>query len=300
MARSSAVFKDAYNRALDILDDVGARGRLPSESVIAEHLSVSRTTVRAVLDRLRAQGLIAWNGRYKTVLRAPQGTDRFGDEETQTTAQKIETRFMEYVLGGDLEPGAVLRESELARTFGTSPSAVREFLIRFSRFGLIEKQPNRHWVLRGFTRAFAIELFDVREMFELKAFEVLLADGPESAARAELIAMAPAFREVAERDTASALALPRLDERFHRLLMELLKNRFADDFFEIVPLIFHYHYRWNKADEAERNRVACREHLAIIEALDAGDDRAALALFRVHLASSRRTLLASVRWDEPA
>ena len=41
--------------------------------------------------------------------------------------------------------------------------------IRFSRFGLIEKRPNSHWVLKGFTRDFALELTEVREMFELRS-----------------------------------------------------------------------------------------------------------------------------------
>ncbi|MGO7631931.1 GntR family transcriptional regulator, partial [Rhizobium ruizarguesonis] len=54
-----------------------------------------------------------------------------------------------------------INELELAREIGTGNTSVREFLIRFSRFGLIEKRPNSNWTLKGFTREFAIELADV-------------------------------------------------------------------------------------------------------------------------------------------
>lgn len=297
MPRSNAVFKESYNRALAFLERADMGADLPSETGFAEQWSVSRTTVRAILERLQSEGLIEWEGRHKRILRKPEMSHYFREEETRTTAQKVEQRFMEHVLGGDLAPGAVLRESELARIFGTSPSAVREFLIRFSRFGLIEKRPNRHWVLRGFTRDFAVELFYVREMFELRAFDALLAESPDSPARSEFVAMAPEFRRVAETITTAYLDFPRLDEAFHRISLNLLDNRFIDDFFQAVSMIFHFHYRWNKADEMERNRLACLEHLAIIAAVEEGNGAQARARFREHLASARRTLLLSIQWD---
>ncbi|WP_299507349.1 hypothetical protein [uncultured Roseobacter sp.] len=40
-----------------------------------------------------------------------------------------------------------------------SSTVPREFLIRFSRFGLIEKTANHHWVLNGFTRESAEAAF---------------------------------------------------------------------------------------------------------------------------------------------
>ncbi len=297
MPRSNAVFKESYNRALTFLEQVGPETSLPAETDFAKRWNISRTTVRAILERLQSQGLIEWEGRHKKVLRRPRHSDFFGEDETRTTAEKVEQRFMEHVVGGDLAPGTSLRESELARVFGASPSAVREFLIRFSRFGLIEKQPNRHWVLRGFTRDFAVELFYVREMFELRAFEALLAEPASSPARTELVSMAPEFQRIIDDIETAYLDFPRLDERFHRIPLDLLDNRFIDDFFQVVSMIFHFHYRWNKAGEMDRNLNACCEHLEIISAVRASDDAQARARFREHLDSARRTLLLSIQWD---
>ncbi len=62
-----------------------------------------------------------------------------------------------------------------------------------------------------------------------------------------------------------------IDDRFHRLVNAAAPNRFIDDFHDIISLIFHYHYQWNKRDERNRNAVAIREHLAYIAALKSRD-----------------------------
>ena len=62
--------------------------------------------------------------------------------------------------------------SELAREFDVSTIAIRDYLNRFTRFGLVEKRTNSGWVIRGFTKEFALELFEVRELFELRSARV--------------------------------------------------------------------------------------------------------------------------------
>ncbi|MDC0737787.1 GntR family transcriptional regulator [Cognatishimia sp. SS12] len=297
MSRDNSIYKDALNRSLGYVASLGLGGTLPSELELTQRLGISRTTVRAVLAHLHDIGVIDWSGRSKRVLRAPRDADYFAKEETLSTSARVETQFMEYILGGDLKPGAILHESELVRAFGASTSVLREFLIKFSRFGLIDKEPNRHWVLRGFTKDFAMELFDVRDMFEKRAFDRLLTKGKDSPAYQSLLKLEGAHREIARNIEAEYLRFPRLDEKFHRILIQDMNNRFIDDFFELVSVIFHYHYRWNKQDEQDRNLAACQQHLSVIEALRNGDDAAARAQFHGHLNAARETLLASVTWD---
>ena len=74
-----------------------------------------------------------------------------------------------------------------------------------------------------------------------------------------------------------------------------MNNRFVDDFFELVSLIFHFHYRWKKTDERDRNLAAAREHLRVIRALRAGNQAAAEKAFAQHLQTARKTLLKSVK-----
>lgn len=297
MSRSNSVYKETYNLGLDVVNTLGVEANLPPETELAKTWNTSRTTVRAVLEQLDRSGVIRWDGRRKRILRPPNPDDYFADDETKSTGKKVETAFMEYILGGDLAPGTILRESELVRAFGASTSAVREYLIRFSRFGLIRKEPNRHWVLVGFTKDFAMELFDVREMFEMRAFKSFISDRPGPAVRDTLETLETDHLTLIENIDAEFLKFPRLDERFHSVFVTRLENRFINDFFELVSLIFHFHYRWKKSDEKERNLTAAKEHLAVIRAIKDGRRREAEQAFTKHLQSARRTLLNSVTWD---
>ena len=70
-----------------------------------------------------------------------------------------------------------------------------------------------------------------------------------------------------------------------------MPNRFIDDFYDIITMIFHYHYQWNKRDERQRNEVAIREHLVYIEALFGRNVSMVELACRAHLASAKETLL---------
>ncbi len=297
MSRSNSVYKETFNQSLDLIDQLGVDTNLPPETELAAQWNISRTTVRAVLEQLNQTGIINWVGRRKTILRKPDKRDYYAAHETQSTARKVELAFMEYVLGGDVVPGTILRESDLVREFGVSTSAVREYLIRFSRFGLIQKEPNRHWVLNGFTREFAMELFDVREMFEMRGFRRYLDPAANAVDHLQLAELEDRHVWMIDHIEDEFLKFPRLDEQFHQLFIAGLDNRFINDFYELVSLIFHFHYRWKKSDEMERNATAAREHLDVLRAIRGGDGVLAVEKFAFHLQSARRTLLDSVTWE---
>jgi DNA-binding GntR family transcriptional regulator len=290
MSKSNNVYKDAYNRCLRLLEETS---NLPSEPELGATLGVSRTTVRGILARMADNGLITWDKRDKTVLRAPKEEDFFPEEETDSLSQIIERSFMRRLLAEGAEAGMQINELELARDIGVGTTSVREFLIRFSRFGLIEKRRNSHWVLKGFTRAFALELADIREMFELRsaaAFVVLPDDNPVwvDLDRLEVEHHALA-RDIANRYPEFS----ELDERFHRLIHSASHNRFIVDFYDVISMIFHYHYQWNKAGQRSRNETAVAEHLAYIAALKTRDAAKVEDACRRHLTSARQTLLDS-------
>lgn len=292
MARDNTLFKSQCNRLLDLL---AAGQTLGSEAEIAALLDASRTTVRAVLAHLAGVGVLSWDGRQKHAQRPPRPDDYFAEDETRSARMTVEDRFLGWILQGDVPPGTTLNEAQLARQFGLPLGILREFLMRFEPFGLIEKRPNRHWLLKGFTRAFAEEMFDVREMFERRALERLMADADPDLL-ATLAAELPAHEEII--GGGDALRFPALDARFHALICQGAANRFITDFSRTIAIIVHYHYLWNKKDEISRNREAAAEHLAIIRAVLAKDAVRAQHALDAHLETARLTLLASVRWQE--
>ena len=292
MAKTNNLFKKAFNRYLQTLQ---VDMELPSEPEIALRLGIGRSTAHAVLDELQRSGIIVWNKQQKTVLRDPRPEDYFPESATNSLHEVIEQHFMQMILSRDAAPGMHINELELAREIGVATTSVREYLIRFSRFGLIEKRLNGHWTLKGFTRQFALELADVREMFELhSAFE--FAKLPKDH-------MLWSQLDAVERDHEMLLAdfdqrfqdFSPLDERFHLLVHRASDNRFIKDFYDVISMVFHYHYQWNRVTQKSRNLRAIEEHLAYIRALKAGQLAALDAACRAHLASARNTLLESAR-----
>jgi DNA-binding GntR family transcriptional regulator len=260
---------------------------------MAESAQGSRTAVRSSVVHLVEQGLVS-DLKERRLLRRPQAGDYFDDTELKSGGERIQEVLMERIYRNDLPPGSDFSEAELARAAGASTISVREFLIGFSRFGLIEKKPQGGWRLCAFDRSFATELEEVRRMFELAAVERFISLPSSSPAFA-------AIRDLIERHEAlvgapaeALKSFPALDREFHSLLIGQLNNRFAQSLNDLVSLVFHYHYQWDKNEEKPRLAFAVQEHLVILRALARHDRAAALAAMQSHLDSARRTMLDAV------
>jgi len=292
--RSDAVFKKSFNTLLDHVSGLGRGGVLESESRLAEILSVSRTTVRKALSELETRGIARRDGSKLQAQKKPARGDYFPTEDTVATSDQVEQKFLEWILRGDRRPGQQINGLELAREFDVSTIAIRDYLNRFTRFGLVEKRANSGWVIRGFNKDFALELFEVRELFELRSAQVFAKQPPDSSSWKALREIEQEHRKLLAEIKTRYHDFSRLDERFHRLIYDASKNRFIEDFHDVISLIFHYHYQWNKADERERNAVAIAEHLDYIKALLTRDPEKIEKACRQHLASARNTLLRSI------
>ena len=289
--KTDTVFKRAFNGALELVATLQDGDPLPSENDLGARLGVSRTTVRKIVSTLARHGAVNGSGRRRIVRSTILATPRFPEAETVSASAQVEKRFMEWMLRDDARPGTIINELDLARQFGVATTGIREFLNRFQRFGLIEKRPSAGWVFKGFTPNFALELFEIREMFELRSalgFARLPEESPlwrqlEFLREEHVFLLAEIDRRYHD--------FSDLDSRFHQVINAALPNRFIDDFYDIITMIFHYHYQWNKRDERHRNEVAIREHVVYIEALFGRNVAMVELACRAHLTSAKETLL---------
>lgn len=291
--KTDTVFKKAFNDALELTSTLTTGEPVPSENALSLSLGVSRTTVRKVLAELKEQGIIAGSGRERFARVTGRRARPFPDAETVPASTHVEREFMEWMLRGNTLPGTTINELELARKFGVATTVIREFLNSFKRFGLIEKRPNAGWLLQGFTTTFALELFEIREMFELRSAQAFAALPPGSALWDRLAAMRDEHVRLLSVVDQKFHDFSDLDSRFHQLVNTANPNRFIDSFYDTITLIFHYHYQWSKQGERQRNEVAIREHLAYIDALMSRDPAMVERACRSHLASAKDTLLRS-------
>jgi DNA-binding GntR family transcriptional regulator len=300
MARAPTVSRRSVNLLLDhIADSVAVGDALPTEHRLAALGEGSRSAVRSAIAHFFERGLIS-GMKERRLLRKPLQADYFDVADLQSGTERVRQALMELIYQGDWPPGTEFSEAHLARAAGVSTISVREFLIGFSRYGLIRKRPQGGWRLCAFDRAFAMEVAEVRQMFELAAIErfaALAADDPAYAALEQLIARHEQLGAVMP---ARHQDFPALDRDFHTFLIGCLDNRFAQGFYDIVSLVFHYHYQWDKGTERARNEHAVHEHLAILNALARRDTAAAMEGMRVHLGSARSTLLQAAQTREPA
>ena len=293
--KADTVFKRSYNDALDLFSKVPPGQCLPSEASLCLALDVSRTTVRKVLRALAEANLISDPATKRCLPIAAGSSIRFQDSETIPRSKRFEQEVMTYLLRDNARPGTLINELDLARRFGVATTMVREFLNRFQRVGLIDKRPNGRWIFKGFTARFAIELFEIREMFELRSARMvaaLPADDPFWSGLVDLRDRHVSLMARIEKDFAQ---FPDLDSAFHQMINAAHPNRFIEGFFDIITLIFHYHYQWNKADERQRNTVALAEHITYIDALLSRDPDKVEAACKKHLSSARHTLLRATR-----
>ena len=292
--KGETVFKKAFNNALDYIANSPDRASLESESHLADLFKISRTTLRKVLTELDSRHLISRKQRGVSILRRPAADDYFPPADTVATADRVEKQFMEWMLRSDRKPNQHINGLELARQFGVSTGAIREYLNRFNRFGLVEKRPNSGWIIRGFTTEFALELFEVRELFEIRSAKAFARQPDDSPAWIALREIEKEHRDLLAKIKTRYHDFSNLDERFHRLINDAARNRFVADFHDVISLIFHYHYQWNKVDERERNAAALGEHLEYIKALHGRNPDRIEQAARRHLKSARNTLLASI------
>lgn len=289
MARSNRLFKRAYNQALDL---IVTGGNSASLSGFARDLGVSRTTARMVHNRLILSNLISPNSSSHMRLRLPTEHDYYSEAEIRPAALEIELKFMNWILHDRVSPGTKMSEAALGRRFGVSASTVRELLIRLSRLGFIHKDANRHWILDGFSRDYANEVMEFRQVFELRAVKRVLGLSDDHLVWEQLRDCAQKHMALEKNLKRDFLEMPAMDVQFHSIFSQASGARLLPAFNEAISLIYHYHYHhfWDEASRYKRAQAAIADHLGIIEAVLRRDQPLALSLMHEHLTNAQAAL----------
>ncbi|MBU0723842.1 MAG: GntR family transcriptional regulator [Alphaproteobacteria bacterium] len=257
--------------------------RLPEQSV-AKQLGVSRSPVRLAMKFLEAQGYLASeHGRGFIVARLPEGGGPPADIPESRVAT-LHDRLLRDRATGIL--GSEVAEAELAERYAASRATLARVLARLTGEGLIERQRGHGWRF--------IEVLGSDEAYE-DSYEFRIAI--ECAAlRARRFNADPAKLAVIRQRHEAILAAPAevlsgqwfdTNAAFHEGIAELSGNRFY------LQAIRHQNTLRRMLEYAEfsampRDRVeqSCREHLAILDAIESGDRAWAEALMRRHLSQA--------------
>lgn len=297
MAKTNILLKRTTNALLGFLAEMEPQTPLMSASTLARTLNVSRTTIHGALRHLEEQKVIVKVGTKLVLVRQPKESDHFADIQVVGTHQRIEQVLMERMLRGGWVPEHIFFEADLARESGVSTAAVREFLIGFARYQLVEKRSRSGWRLLGLSMDFVNEVADMRYLIEMAAIKRVVPSN-ESHWHEEINTLLSRHHEFLGALDEHYFEFPILDRAFHTFLVAHAKNRFALMFIDIVSFVFYYHYKWNEEYQKTRVAASLGEHVAILQALRDADMELATRLLESHLRGSNVDLIDVLNADK--
>jgi DNA-binding GntR family transcriptional regulator len=91
-------------------------------------------------------------------------------EVPPTRREAVVQRLRQEIASGQLPPGTVLKDAEIAARLGVSITPVREAITQLTAQGLVDVAPNRTRKVSGLTQKSALELVDVMELLACAGF----------------------------------------------------------------------------------------------------------------------------------
>lgn len=266
-----------------------APGTHVTEAALAQRLRVSRTPVRAALDRLAAEGIVVRRPNRGVALLVAPPAPAAGAAEDGAAAGADQVDAAMVRVARDRETGALpeeISEAALMRRYGLGRTEVQRVLARFADLGMVARRPGYGW-------EFVPSVLDDAVREESYRFRLVV----EPAALLEPgFALDPAFvADMRQRhravlagpwDPAAAVRFFEMNAAFHEGLAAASGNRFLLAAVRRQSQMRRLsNYRWGYG--TARVAVSCREHLEILDRIERGDREVAAALMRRHLAGAR-------------
>lgn len=212
--------------------------------------------------------------------------------DTGRAAERAYLAIRGQILSGDRAAGAWLREDDLAAAIGVSRTPVREALRRLAAEGLVTHERNRGVRVQSWSAPDLEEIYALRTVLEPWGSALAAARGVVDTD--ELEQLAARMDRAAASDPADLVEITRLNNRFHRRILEGSGNtRLVSLVASIVevPLVSHTFSLYSP----ETLRRSLAHHHEIALALRAGDPAWAESVMRSHV----RSAWASLRGVDP-
>ncbi|WP_285764799.1 GntR family transcriptional regulator [Biformimicrobium ophioploci] len=211
----------------------------------------------------------------------------------QSLADRLFESLRGEIVEGNIAAGSKISEPELAKRFQTSRGSLREALMRLESLGLLERRVNVGARVVELDGRGLLELYEVREALEGMACR-LAAENMNQAEIDGLRAVMEEHEQQSELQAGTAYFQPEGDFDFHfrivqgsgnQLLIDTLCNR-------LYYRVRMYRYQLGMA--SPRAKRAFREHMHIIDAIEARDGELAEILMRRHIRASRNNIQAKI------
>ena len=268
---------DRINRAIH--DDGLEPGARLNENQLAEQLGVSRTPIRAALEYLAGQGFVERQPHRGVLLlkRPPAPAAAVNKPDTEDDLLR---RIAYDRRQGNL--GDYVSEKELMEFYGLGRAAIRNALEKLADLGTIEPKLGYGWRFAesGWDSSMRNESYRFRLVIEPAAIRepsFSLAPGWASDMRERHLQW---LRDLSEE--SSSVTFFEMNAAFHEGIAAASGNRFFHTAVQRQNRLRRLsNYDWKYG--AERMQVNCREHLEMLDRMEAGDQELAALLMLRHL-----------------
>ena len=194
--------------------------------------------------------------------------------EQEDLSSGVYKRLKDMILRNELLPGQQLKQEHLAVMFGISRMPLHKAFQMLEDEMLVERRPRK---------GFFVTVIDERRLYD--AFEVRAAVEGVAARRAagemeaaDIRFLRSLFQPFVEQEDIDIREYAKADQAFHDHILKLCGNQVLSRL-EIISNITQQTYRGGLIRKPEETLP---EHLAIIDALEAGDGKLAEKLARAH------------------
>lgn len=216
-------------------------------------------------------------------------TDAAKGTGTKTSVEQVYRRTREAILSGEYAPGAPLRLQELADANAVSLIPVREALRLLESERLVESIPNKGARVASLSTDDVRSAYEARIVLEVEALRRALQHLTEDDLRS---ARALANKMVEEFRTGDSDAGFDSHRRLHFALYEPSRSAWILHFIQLM---------WDHTERYRRMATEIRhdpdaigaEHLAVLEALERGDEDGAVSALKAHLERSAEIVVAA-------
>lgn len=283
--------------ALQILDYIREnelqRGAHVTELALAANLRVSRTPVRATLKYLATVGAVSWSGpRGGFLVKAPAtALGKLGRGGGRSDDESLYVKVAENYVNRHLPEQ--FTEADMMRRYGVSRGLLMRVLQRMTRDGVIERNPGHGWRFAALLRSGKGN--DESYRFRMAVEPAALTDPAFVLDRAWATRCRQDHEDILSKpNRVSILRFFEVNADFHASLARCSGNPFFQQAIEQQNQLRRFlEYSWTLTPD--RIEDSCRQHLAILGALEQGDQRRAAGLMRQHLKGAMRLEPAAAR-----
>jgi DNA-binding GntR family transcriptional regulator len=184
------------------------------------------------------------------------------------------------ILDGLLSPGQRLIEPDLMSELDVGRSTIREAFLKLESEGYVELRHQRGAIVRRMTRRDMIELFEVRERLEGMAASLCAANINREGYRTRVRELREVWKQQSvRRDSVEHMSS---NVELHRGIIMLADNQRLIRILEPLQ-VPGYRIQFLALLDQERRDESVEDHLAILDAILAGDGAKAERLMREHV-----------------